>query len=119
MWWNKKKPKPLTLPAPEARVIAQLQAVRVKFEREQQLLNHVLVAAKNGKFQCIAHDHTVFSLPDSQFGWSLLIVEEDITFFKSQGYKVEKEEKTWSDNRYSPNDRNHRLTKYPVYTIKW
>ncbi len=115
MWWNKKKKVPLVLLAPQARIIAQMQQSRLKFELEQHALQRILDQANQGAFQTTAYAGDVSGI----FLYAWIINEATIDFLKSQGYKVEKEEKTWSDNRYSPNDKNHRLTKYNAYTIKW
>lgn len=114
MLWFKKK-KPLSLPAQEANVIAQLQLVRVKFEREQKLLENILFQAKRGVFQ--THAVNRFT---SQYSVEWIINKDDIDFLKSLGYQIETNEKVYKE-QYRDTSGFYKSNEIPylAYTIKW
>jgi hypothetical protein len=81
MWFCKKKDAPLTLPASQARVIAQMQQEEKKFKEQQSILHRILGLAKHGYYSVSWH---------SQYGanYQDLLTDEQIKWLKSLGYTV-------------------------------
>ncbi len=127
MWPFKKKKEVLSLPASEARLVAQLEAVRVKFEREQGCLMTILYAAKRGEFEKRAADKNIYAvhLNNGHFAFPWIVTTEDVVFLKSLGYKIETNEVPVNQKFYGPNSSSYttvyetRTMYYTEYLIKW
>jgi hypothetical protein len=123
MFGFKKKSKILTLPALQARVIAQLQANKIKFDNEQYILKKILEQAKRGAFEIKAYDKHYYSL--LQFVGHAL-TDDDMKFLKDLGYIIEVEEKLWKVPGYAVMQPDGTIEPvkdkaypYNEYTIKW
>lgn len=114
----RKKPKVLKLTAPEARIIAQLKAVKIKFDREQGLLHSILYSAERGEFKWTGYDIRYFSASgiysDGQF-----LGETDVQFLKQLGYVIESVDTYYRIPCEIGHDNQIISTPYTQYTVKW
>jgi len=132
MWPWKSKPRALSLPANEARVTAQSQQNRVRFEREQYILQMILNRAKNGIFELVATDTSWYKAHEHNHYPPLLLNDVDKDFLKNLGYKIEMIEKTNNLPEYSTpiyhsanairpysTQTGIKTVEYNEYKIKW
>ncbi len=89
MFWRKKIVVPFSLPAPEARIIAQIAEEANKFQEQQDILKQILEIAKRGVYHW-----NIYSDSSWRIGSQPLLTDEHINWLKKLGYEISSETRT-------------------------